>query len=445
MECAAELNFASRVFTQNGCRKKLIESKSARRHAPCKEGYHGLRCDQFVPKTDSILSDPTDELGIEFMESRETYQRQVLSIFSIASGICFLGVACIALYRHNKRHREKLWEHFSESGNLRECGVNPSGVPSKSNPRSQSGRRLQKTYSKRAAPDSTEGNAAKSTSLSVCPAQGHPETRHFKTPPITRGPRAVGPNYKPLKEVESAEFEGESIKRHENKMDATADDRHRGGFLNMQTLSRVARKQWKEVPCTRLDGGLMTPPPPSLRAHSVPIIPSLQGDERESVHEHGSGQGVLQVAGLAGSVLASSSSSDTLLESEAGPSHKCSRGANTAPGSETCRVRRGASDAPIGSGRVLQHSSLGASGTASAGSRLSGTNTVIDVTVFKGKSIQYTPRLHYSCPCGSGPQAREQSQVLGPGEQHVPLIHGAACLLSAAVGRGIANDTSSDS
>uniref|UniRef100_A0A672MBX1 EGF-like domain-containing protein n=1 Tax=Sinocyclocheilus grahami TaxID=75366 RepID=A0A672MBX1_SINGR len=25
----------------------------------CKEGYRGLRCDQFVPKTDSILSDPS--------------------------------------------------------------------------------------------------------------------------------------------------------------------------------------------------------------------------------------------------------------------------------------------------------------------------------------------------------------------------------------------------
>uniref|UniRef100_A0A8B9RIN9 Pro-neuregulin-3, membrane-bound isoform n=1 Tax=Astyanax mexicanus TaxID=7994 RepID=A0A8B9RIN9_ASTMX len=29
------------------------------RHCRCKEGYRGLRCDQFVPKTDSILSDPS--------------------------------------------------------------------------------------------------------------------------------------------------------------------------------------------------------------------------------------------------------------------------------------------------------------------------------------------------------------------------------------------------
>lgn len=37
-----------------------------------------------------------------FAESGDTYQRQVLSIFSIASGICLLGVACMALYRRNK-------------------------------------------------------------------------------------------------------------------------------------------------------------------------------------------------------------------------------------------------------------------------------------------------------------------------------------------------------
>ncbi|KAJ4940268.1 hypothetical protein JOQ06_026577, partial [Pogonophryne albipinna] len=110
----------------------------------CKEGYHGLRCDQFVPKTDAILSDPTDELGIEFMESGDTYQRQVLSIFSIASGICLLGVACMALYRRNKRHREKLQAHFSDSRSLRDCSVNASGLMSKSAPRLQYSLQLQK-------------------------------------------------------------------------------------------------------------------------------------------------------------------------------------------------------------------------------------------------------------------------------------------------------------
>ncbi|TNN50273.1 Pro-neuregulin-3, membrane-bound isoform [Liparis tanakae] len=78
------------------------------------------------------------------MESGDTYQRQVLSIFSIASGICLLGVACMALYRRNKRHREKLQAHFSESRSLRDCSVNASGLMSKSTPRLQYSLQLQK-------------------------------------------------------------------------------------------------------------------------------------------------------------------------------------------------------------------------------------------------------------------------------------------------------------
>ncbi|MFT7806033.1 pro-neuregulin-3, membrane-bound isoform-like isoform X1 [Arapaima gigas] len=29
------------------------------KHCRCKEGYQGVRCDQFLPKTDPILSDPS--------------------------------------------------------------------------------------------------------------------------------------------------------------------------------------------------------------------------------------------------------------------------------------------------------------------------------------------------------------------------------------------------
>lgn len=42
------------------------------------------------------------DIVLSSSESGDTYQRQVLSIFSIASGICLLGVACMALYRRNK-------------------------------------------------------------------------------------------------------------------------------------------------------------------------------------------------------------------------------------------------------------------------------------------------------------------------------------------------------
>ncbi|CAL8281762.1 unnamed protein product [Merluccius merluccius] len=78
-----------------------------------------------------------DELGIEFMESAETYQRQMLSILSISLGICLLAVACMALYRRNKGHREKLRSQFSESRSLRDCSIAPPGMLSKSSPRLQ--------------------------------------------------------------------------------------------------------------------------------------------------------------------------------------------------------------------------------------------------------------------------------------------------------------------
>ncbi|XP_011353757.1 pro-neuregulin-3, membrane-bound isoform [Pteropus vampyrus] len=72
------------------------------KHCRCKEGYQGVRCDQFLPKTDSILSDPTDHLGIEFMESEEVYQRQVLSISCIIFGIIIVGMFCAAFYFKSK-------------------------------------------------------------------------------------------------------------------------------------------------------------------------------------------------------------------------------------------------------------------------------------------------------------------------------------------------------
>ncbi|TKS89611.1 Pro-neuregulin-3, membrane-bound isoform [Collichthys lucidus] len=85
------------------------------------------------------------QLPLKQNKSGDTYQRQVLSIFSIASGICLLGVACMALYRRNKRHREKLQAHFSDSRSLRDCSVNASGLMSKSTPRLQYSLQLQKS------------------------------------------------------------------------------------------------------------------------------------------------------------------------------------------------------------------------------------------------------------------------------------------------------------
>ncbi|MED6250801.1 hypothetical protein ATANTOWER_010257, partial [Ataeniobius toweri] len=99
--------------------------------------------------------------------SGDTYQRQVLSIFSIASGICLLGVACMALYRRNKRHREKLQAHFSDSRSLRECSVNASGLMSKSAPRIQYSLHLQRVCSSHGS--SLEGNSMAPGSSTVTP------------------------------------------------------------------------------------------------------------------------------------------------------------------------------------------------------------------------------------------------------------------------------------
>uniref|UniRef100_A0A3P8ZX56 EGF-like domain-containing protein n=1 Tax=Esox lucius TaxID=8010 RepID=A0A3P8ZX56_ESOLU len=48
------------AFCLNEGECSIIETVAGvHRHCRCKEGYQGLRCDQFVPKTDSILSDPS--------------------------------------------------------------------------------------------------------------------------------------------------------------------------------------------------------------------------------------------------------------------------------------------------------------------------------------------------------------------------------------------------
>ncbi|XP_048126335.1 pro-neuregulin-3, membrane-bound isoform isoform X1 [Alosa alosa] len=103
----------------------VIETLSgSHKHCRCKEGFQGIRCDQFLPKTDSILSDPTEHLGIEFMESKAVYKRQVLSITCITTGISLLGTVCMALYCRNKRRREKLQVHLKEGHSLKNYFVN---------------------------------------------------------------------------------------------------------------------------------------------------------------------------------------------------------------------------------------------------------------------------------------------------------------------------------
>ncbi|XP_072311984.1 LOW QUALITY PROTEIN: pro-neuregulin-3, membrane-bound isoform [Eucyclogobius newberryi] len=291
------------AFCLNEGECSIIETVAGvHRHCRCKEGYHGLRCDQFVPKTDAILSDPTDELGIEFMESGDTYQRQVLSIFSIASGIGLLGVACMALYRRNKRHREKLQAHFSDSRSLRDCSVNASALMSKST-KPLYHQPLQKPSAHGAGVKASEAGTSppaflsrvqskskrfRSSSLSLSPAQQRRESGgYFCTPPVPRGrpklstglmegARVTGNSYRHLQEDDAADME--SVRRCEGSGGGRV-----GTLLSRTSLSHFTiRKGWTEVPCTHLDrAGIFLPP--SLRTRSVPIIPSLQaGDPNQS-------------------------------------------------------------------------------------------------------------------------------------------------------------------
>ncbi|XP_055018445.1 pro-neuregulin-3, membrane-bound isoform [Boleophthalmus pectinirostris] len=113
------------AYCLNGGECFVIETLSGpHKHCKCREGYQGIRCDQFLPKTDSILSDPIDHLGIEFMESKEVYKRHVLSITSITMAISLLGIICMALYYRNKRHREKFQAHLKENQTLKNYNSN---------------------------------------------------------------------------------------------------------------------------------------------------------------------------------------------------------------------------------------------------------------------------------------------------------------------------------
>ncbi|XP_034754352.1 pro-neuregulin-3, membrane-bound isoform [Etheostoma cragini] len=104
------------AYCLNGGECFVIETLSGpHKHCKCREGYQGIRCDQFLPKTDSILSDP---------KSKEVYKRQVLSITSIAMAISLLGTLCMALYCRNKRRREKLQAHLKESRTLKNYTAN---------------------------------------------------------------------------------------------------------------------------------------------------------------------------------------------------------------------------------------------------------------------------------------------------------------------------------
>ncbi|XP_016329240.1 pro-neuregulin-3, membrane-bound isoform-like [Sinocyclocheilus anshuiensis] len=407
------------------------------RHCRCKEGYRGLRCDQFVPKTDSILSDPTaDELGIEFMESAETYQRQILSIFSIAMGISLLGVACMALYCKNKRQREKHRAHLTEIRNLRDSTVNASGIISKSSLRLESTLQLQKSRrahgfsSPQAASivlSSSEvslpnhnrslsmGKRCRSCSFSSSPALKHKVTNYQAvskwTPPISRaghhlsgGSRDSLHSYKHLQEVEVNEVMPQSLRRCQSHSDSNQQSRCN---LNMQIMLSAHSKGkmgYTDVPCTRLDQGT-TFPPPSFRAHSVPIIPSVQGPD------FGEGGGNKLHNGGRGSSSYNLINPESEAESMANSSRSLASSAVAVPDPQTLTC----SESALMSRGQIKHKSLVTYTTALGSGRSSRrAKTVISMTVLGSgaKTTQYAASL-----LSKASRGQEGRSAFGEGQQ----------------------------
>ncbi|XP_059388413.1 pro-neuregulin-3, membrane-bound isoform-like isoform X2 [Carassius carassius] len=433
------------------------------RHCRCKEGYRGLRCDQFVPKTDSILSDPTDELGIEFMESAETYQRQILSIFSIAMGISLLGVACMALYCKNKRQREKHRAHLTEIRNLRDNTVNASGLMSKSSPRLKSTLQLQKSRrahgfsskqvasivlnsSKVSLPNQTRslsmGKRCRSCSFSSSPALKHKVTNYRAvskwTSPISRaghhlsgGSRDSIHSYKHFQEVEVNEVMPQSLRRCQSHSDSNQQSRCN---LNMQIMLSTHSKGKMgntDVPCTRLDQGT-TFPSPSFRAHSVPIIPSVQGPD------FGEGGGNKLHNGGRGSSSYNLINPETEVESVANSSQSLASSSVAVQDPQTLTC----SESALMSRGQIKHKSLVTYTTAlGSGTNSRRAKTVISMTVLGSgvKTTQYAASLLSMATVG-----QDGHSAFGEGQQDDGLqtpfvgrkkdssfsdgVRGAACL-----------------
>ncbi|XP_031735110.1 pro-neuregulin-3, membrane-bound isoform isoform X1 [Anarrhichthys ocellatus] len=311
------------AYCLNGGECFVIETLSGpHKHCKCREGYQGIRCDQFLPKTDSILSDPIDHLGIEFMESKEVYKRQVLSITSIAMAISLLGTLCMALYCRNKRRREKLQAHLKESRSLKNYTANSHNaldakmrVPNTNLQMHESrqgnvcGSSFAHCNISTTPPNGSRGAAKhqRSGSLSHSPDQ-RTRVAHWsaprRTPPIPRGKlnpiggsKFSGHAYQHLEEVDSSEREAEAQRGCEMHVENQCDDPRRDAFLHMQTLVSVdtsspspwsGRMEVRSGPSEHSDPNpntrsLRSPgrrhtqsPPPPFRSCSIPIIPSVQ-------------------------------------------------------------------------------------------------------------------------------------------------------------------------
>ncbi|XP_032694558.1 pro-neuregulin-3, membrane-bound isoform isoform X8 [Lontra canadensis] len=206
------------------------------KHCRCKEGYQGVRCDQFLPKTDSILSDPTDHLGIEFMESEEVYQRQVLSISCIIFGIVIVGMFCAAFYFKSKKQAKQIQEQLKEPQSGKNYSLKASSTMAKSENLAKNHVQLQ-SYSK---------------------AERHPVTALEKMMESS----FVGPQSFP--EVPSPDRGSQSVKHHSRNLSSCCSPGQRSGMLHRNAFRRTPPS-----PRSRL-GGIVGPAYQQLEESRIP-------------------------------------------------------------------------------------------------------------------------------------------------------------------------------
>ncbi|XP_035580197.1 pro-neuregulin-3, membrane-bound isoform isoform X8 [Zalophus californianus] len=205
------------------------------KHCRCKEGYQGVRCDQFLPKTDSILSDP-NHLGIEFMESEEVYQRQVLSISCIIFGIVIVGMFCAAFYFKSKKQAKQIQEQLKEPQNGKNYSLKASNTMAKSENLVKNHVQLQ-NYSK---------------------AERHPVTALEKMMESS----FAGPQSFP--EVPSPDRGSQSVKHHSRSLSSCCSPGQRSGMLHRNAFRRTPPS-----PRSRL-GGIVGPAYQQLEESRIP-------------------------------------------------------------------------------------------------------------------------------------------------------------------------------
>ncbi|XP_078201566.1 pro-neuregulin-3, membrane-bound isoform isoform X3 [Callithrix jacchus] len=285
------------------------------KHCRCKEGYQGVRCDQFLPKTDSILSDP---------KSEEVYQRQVLSISCIVFGIVIVGMFCAAFYFKSKKQAKQIQEQLKVPQNGKSYSLKASSTMAKSENLVKSHVQLQnyskvernpvtalekmmessfvgpQTFPEVPSPDRGRQSVKQHRSLSSCCSPGQRSgmlhrNAFRRTPPSPRSRLGgiVGPAYQQLEESripdqDTVPCQGIEVRKTishlpiqlwcverplDLKYSSDGLKTQRNTSINMQLPSRETSPYFNSLEQKDLVGYSST------RASSVPIIPSVGLEE----------------------------------------------------------------------------------------------------------------------------------------------------------------------